>query len=159
MTQGIQDTLLQLFESVRHDPESLPIVPLEGWQEGSAEWRLLESFRGMVEQMQERIYQLKQAEEQLREREELYHSVFDATCDGLFIGDLDVTIVEAHYFTRNRTRGSVFPSVFLRAWEVPTIAPRCFRLLFWQQERIALGRWTGTISHEAGLLGAADLPA
>jgi hypothetical protein len=52
-----------------------------------------------------------------------------------------------------------FPSVFLRAWEVPTIVPRCFRLLFWQQERIALGRWTGTISHEAGLLGAAGLPA
>jgi hypothetical protein len=59
----------------------------------------------------------------------------------------------AHYFTRNRTHGSVFPSVFLRAWEVPTIVPRCFRLLFWQQERIALRRWTGTISHEAGLWG------
>ena len=37
MTQDIQDTLLQLFESVRHDPESLPSVSLEGWQEGSAE--------------------------------------------------------------------------------------------------------------------------
>src|ERR1700680_2712960 len=59
----------------------------------------------------------------------------------------------AHYFTRNRTHGSVFPSVFLRVWEVPTIVPRCFRLLFWQQERIALGRWPGTISHEAGLFG------
>jgi len=72
MTQDIQETLLHLFESVRHDPESLPSLPLDGWHEGSAEWRLLDSFRGMVEQMQELIHQLRQAEEQLREKETQY---------------------------------------------------------------------------------------
>ena len=53
------------------------------------------------------------------------------------------------YLTRNRTRESDFPPLFPRASEVPTIVPCCFRLLFWQQERIALGRWAGTISREA----------
>ena len=96
MTQDFQDTLLQLFDQVRHDPESLPAMPLDNRQEGSVEWRLLESFRGMLGQVHERIHQLKQAEEQLREQEELYHNAFDATHDGLFIGDLDGTIVEAN---------------------------------------------------------------
>jgi hypothetical protein len=36
----------------------------------------------------------------------------------------------AHYFTRNRTHGSDFPLLFPSAYEVPTIVPRCFRLLF-----------------------------
>src|SRR5260221_11876585 len=40
---------------------------------------------------------------------------------------------------------------FLRPLQVPTFVLRCFRTLFWQQERIALRRWTGTISREAGL--------
>jgi hypothetical protein len=46
--------------------------------------------------------------------------------------------------------GRISP-LFLRASEVPTIVPCCFRMLFWQQERLALRRWTGTISREAGL--------
>jgi|GraSoiStandDraft_12_1057312.scaffolds.fasta_scaffold317343_2 hypothetical protein len=37
MTQDIQETLFQLFESVRHDPDTLPAVSLDGWQEGSKE--------------------------------------------------------------------------------------------------------------------------
>jgi hypothetical protein len=49
---------------------------------------------------------------------------------------------EAHYFTRDRTRGSDF-SLFLRASGAPTIVPRCFRMRFWQQEWMALHRWTG----------------
>src|SRR5215467_3592308 len=56
-----------------------------------------------------------------------------------------------HYFTRNRTHGSVFPTLFLHSWEVSITVPRCFRLRFWKQKRIALHRWTGTISHEASL--------
>ena len=44
----------------------------------------------------------------------------------------------AHYFTRNRTLGSDFPSFFLNASAVPTIVPRCFRMLFKQQQRMAL---------------------
>ena len=35
--------------------------------------------------------------------------------------------------------------------------PEAARMLFWQQERIALGRWTGTISREADLFGADDV--
>ncbi len=72
MNPTIQDTLLQLFEQVRYDPDTLPVVPVDEWQEGSAEWHLLTSFRGMLEQVQQRILQLRQAEEQLREREEQY---------------------------------------------------------------------------------------
>jgi hypothetical protein len=48
--------------------------------------------------------------------------------------------------------GRISP-LFLLASEVPTIVPRCLRLLFWQQERMALPRWTGTISREADLSG------
>ncbi|HXZ05882.1 MAG TPA: PAS domain S-box protein, partial [Ktedonobacteraceae bacterium] len=96
MAPALQDTLLQLFEHVHNDPDSLPSVPIKEWQEGSAERQMLESFSGMMEQVHERIHQLKQAEQQVREQEELYHSAFDATNDGLFIGDLDGTIVEAN---------------------------------------------------------------
>ena len=65
----------------------------------------------------------------------------------------------AHYFTRNRTRGSDFPLLFLRASEVPTIVPCCFRLLFGQQERITLEGCAGTISREANLFwGLAACP-
>ena len=46
--------------------------------------------------------------------------------------------IPAHYFTRNRTLGSDFPSFFLNASAVPTIVPRCFRMLFKQQQRMAL---------------------
>lgn len=96
MTRDIQETLLQLFESVRRDPETIPIVPLDGWREGSSEWRLLDSFRSMMEQVQERMLQLKQAEDKLREQEELHHSAFEATHDGFLIGNLDGSIVEAN---------------------------------------------------------------
>ena len=67
MTQDIQDTLLQLFESMNHDTASLPTVPLDGWQVGSAEWQMLDSFRRMVQQ---RMTRLEEAEKQLREKEE-----------------------------------------------------------------------------------------
>ena len=96
MTPAFQDILLQLFDDVHQNPDSLPTVPSEEWDEGSTERQLLKSFRGMAEQVYERIHQLKQTEQQLREQEELYHSAFDATNDGLIIGDLDGTIVEVN---------------------------------------------------------------
>lgn len=65
-------------------------------------------------------------------------------------------MVSTHSFTRNRTYGSDFP-YFLPASEVLTIVPICFRLLFWQQERGALRRWTSTISREAGLFAGSLL--
>ncbi len=41
----------------------------------------------------------------------------------------------------------------------PIIVPRCFCMRFWQQERIAPGHWTGTISREADLFRAGGLLA
>jgi PAS domain S-box-containing protein len=96
MTPAIQDTLLQLFEHVRQDPDTLPTVPVEDWQEDSMEWRLLTSFQSMLEQVQQRTLQFKQTEQQLREREEQYRSVFEATYDGLIILDLDGFYVEVN---------------------------------------------------------------
>src|SRR5436305_5670052 len=96
MTPAIQDTLLQLFEHVRHDPNTLPAVPVEDWQEGSMEWRLLSGFQDMLEQVQQRMQQFMQTEQQLREKEEQYRSVFEATGDGLFVIDLDGFVVEAN---------------------------------------------------------------
>ena len=96
MTPTIQDTLFQLFEHVRHDPETLPTVPVEDWQEGSIEWRLLTSFQGMVEQMQQRMIQLKHAEQELREKEEQYRSSFEAPYDGINIIDSDGYFVEVN---------------------------------------------------------------
>ena len=96
MAKDIQEHLLQLFEQVRLDLDTSPTALLDGWQEGSAEWRLLNSFRGMVEQVQERIHQLKQAEEQMREKEEQYRNIFEASFDGINISTLDGPIVEAN---------------------------------------------------------------
>ncbi|GEM_PF-4909817 len=76
MTPAIEDTLLQLFGHVRQDPNTLPAVSVEDWQEGSVEWQMLMGFQSMLEQLQ-----------QLREQEELYRSIFEATYDGVFIAD------------------------------------------------------------------------
>ena len=69
MNTALQDTLLQLFQQVTDDPDSMPGMPVNGWQEGSAEWRLLTGFHEMMERIQQRMQQALQAEEQLREKE------------------------------------------------------------------------------------------
>ena len=96
MTPALQDTLLQLFEHVRLDPDSFSTVPVDEWNEGSTEWQLLTSFSSMMEQVHQRTLQFRKMEHQLREREEQYRSVFEATGDGLFVIDLDGFIVEAN---------------------------------------------------------------
>ena len=96
MNPALQDTLLQLFEHVRLDPDSFSTVPVDEWNEGSTEWQLLTSFSSMMEQVQQRTLQFRKMEHQLREREEQYRSVFEATGDGLFVIDLDGFIVEAN---------------------------------------------------------------
>ena len=53
---------------MRHDPDTLPTVPLDGWQEGSKERKLLAGFRAMMEQMQQRVTRLEEIENQRRER-------------------------------------------------------------------------------------------
>ena len=96
MNPALQDTLLQLFEHIRLDPDSFSTVPVDEWDEGSTEWQLLTSFSSMMEQVHQRALQFRKMEHQLREREEQYRSVFEATGDGLFVIDLDGFIVEAN---------------------------------------------------------------
>ena len=97
MTPTIQDTLLQLFDNVRQDPDTLPTVPIEDWQEGSVEWSLLSGFHDMLEQVQQRMNQFRQMEQQLREREEQYRSIFEAhqRCN-ISHGSDDGHVVEAN---------------------------------------------------------------
>src|SRR6266581_5905754 len=89
MPPAIQDTLLQLFDQVRQYPVTMPTVPVEDWQEGSVERRLLSGFQGMLEQVRQRLQQSMQMDQQLREREEQYRSIFEASADGLHIIDLE----------------------------------------------------------------------
>ena len=96
MNTAFQDTLLQLFQQVTDDPDSMPSMPVNGWQEGSAEWQLLTSFHNMLERIQHKMQMALKAEEQLSEREAQYRSIFDAAIDALFIADLDGFIVEAN---------------------------------------------------------------
>ena len=97
MTPTIQDTLLQLFDNVRQNPDTLPTVPIENWQEGSIEWSLLSGFHGMLEQVHQRMHQFRQMEQQLREREEQYRSIFEAVTDSLTISSLeDGQVVEVN---------------------------------------------------------------
>ncbi|HLV97481.1 MAG TPA: PAS domain S-box protein [Ktedonobacterales bacterium] len=115
MPANLQATLMQLFEQVQQDPDHMPEVLLDEWPVGSEEWRLLESFRGMAEQVQQRLQQLQQAEQQLREREEQYRSIFEAVTDGILIVDLeDCRLVEVNPaacrisgFTREEWLGQV----------------------------------------------------
>src|SRR6516225_10168169 len=85
----IQDTLLDLFDRVRQDPDTLPTMPIEDWQKGSVEWNVLSGFNDMLEQVQQRMHQYRQMEQQLREKEEQYRAIFEATIDGLSINDLE----------------------------------------------------------------------
>ena len=38
MNTAFQDTLLQLFQQVTDDPDRMPSITVNGWQEGSSEW-------------------------------------------------------------------------------------------------------------------------
>jgi PAS domain S-box-containing protein len=89
MPPGIQDTLLDLFDQVRQDPNIFPAVPFENWREGSVEWNLLYGYHQMMEQVQQRMQKFIEMEQQLREREEQYRAIFEATIDGLSINDLE----------------------------------------------------------------------
>ena len=40
MNATIQDTLLDLFQQVIEGPDSMPVVPIDAWREGSEEKRL-----------------------------------------------------------------------------------------------------------------------
>lgn len=63
MNATIQETLLDLFHQVIEDPDRIPAVPTDAWQEGSQEQHLLTSFRNMLECIQQSH---QQTEEHLR---------------------------------------------------------------------------------------------
>ncbi len=48
MNRELPETLLHLFDQISADPETVPLVPVESWPEGSQEWRMLASFRSML---------------------------------------------------------------------------------------------------------------
>lgn len=104
MKSDIQQTLCELFHQVIDSPDTLSNtlsnVPIEDWAEGSEEWKLLTDFHTMLNTLQrshqDALRERKEIEEQLREKEEQYRSIFEATSDGLIIRDLDGFAVEAN---------------------------------------------------------------
>ena len=52
--------------------------------------------------------------------------------------------------------GRIFPPFFSAHGRSRTSFPEAARVRFWQRERFALGRWTGTISREADLSNPDD---
>jgi PAS domain S-box-containing protein len=93
MNATIQNTLLDLFHQVSEVPDVMPVVSIDAWQEGSEERQLLAGFHDMLERMQQ---SKRQAEVQIREKEEEYRSIFEASIDGLIIIDQDNRVVEAN---------------------------------------------------------------
>ena len=91
MNRGIRETLLQLFEQVGENPETLPPVPVESWPEGSQEWRQLSSFRSMLGILQES----KQA---ALERVERCGQALQEANDGLW--DWDLSTDQVYYSPR-----------------------------------------------------------
>jgi PAS domain-containing protein len=86
MDTDLQHTLLQLFQQVSDNPDDIPVVPVEKWREGSVERQLLTGFRHVLERIQQ---SRQQAEEQLREKEAQYRSIFEVSSDALLIVDLE----------------------------------------------------------------------
>src|SRR5437879_11936486 len=90
MNTAFPTTLLQLFDQVIDDTDSIPEVPVDDWQEGSIEHRLLTGFRKVMEC----IHHSKQ--EALKSEEAQYRGIFEASTDGIFIADLNGFPVEAN---------------------------------------------------------------
>jgi PAS domain S-box-containing protein len=94
MNVDVQDVLLDLFHQVSEDPDSLPAVPVDAWHKDSKERRLLASFRAMLAHIQQ---SRQDVEQQLREKEAQYRSIFEAATDALLINDLkDAHVVEVN---------------------------------------------------------------
>ena len=56
MNATMQDTLLEVFQQVSEDPNRIPAVPIDAWQEGSEERQLLARFRDMLERMRQILH-------------------------------------------------------------------------------------------------------
>ena len=95
MGTDLQQTLLQLFQQVCDNPDSMPVISVDAWQQDSVEWQLLSGFQAVLERLQQSSQEAQRNAEQLREKEVEYRSIFEAT-DGVFIASLDGYPVEAN---------------------------------------------------------------
>jgi PAS domain S-box-containing protein len=86
MDTDLQFTLLQLFQQVCENPDSMPEVSVDPWQEGSMEWHLLTSFRNVLERIQ-------QSRQDVQKSEERFSLAVQGANDGLWDWDLRTDIV------------------------------------------------------------------
>ncbi len=86
MDTDLQHTLLQLFQHVSENPESMPAVPVDAWQEGSTEWQLLNGFRNVLERLQ-------QSRQDVQKSEERFALAVQGANDGVWDWDLRTDIV------------------------------------------------------------------
>jgi PAS domain S-box-containing protein len=86
MDTDLQHTLLQLFQQVSENPDSMPVISVDAWQEGSMEWHLLTGFRNVLERFQ-------QSRQDVQKSEERFSLAAQGANDGLWDWDLRTDVV------------------------------------------------------------------
>lgn len=102
MNIDLHHTLLELFRKASAEPEKMPEIAANTWKEDSPERQVLAGLRTMLDTFHQRLYDLRIAqverEHRLREREELYHIIFQTTSDAFTICENGPTfhVIEAN---------------------------------------------------------------